>query len=56
MKHRIRWENKNFGDIGTLTSNDLHIVVHIEFILILFVSNPESQLKQIDIEVFTVTK
>ena len=20
MKHRIRWENKNFGDIGTLTS------------------------------------
>ena len=22
MKHRIRWENKSFGDIGTLNDDD----------------------------------
>ena len=22
MKHRIRWENKNFDDMGTLSFND----------------------------------
>ena len=28
MKHRIRWENKNFGDIGTLrVSIDSHFLI-----------------------------
>ena len=27
MKHRIRWENKNFGDIGTLKRYDSEILI-----------------------------
>ena len=27
MKHRIRWENKNFGDIGTLNLHFIHYFI-----------------------------
>ena len=30
MKYRIRWENKNFDDMGTLTTNETQKVARVK--------------------------